>query len=97
MFHRISAAIISAGLVASTCFAQQGGTFTPDSAASQGINSGGPTGTQAIDRPTSAIPDTVGRSGQKCQKMANTASGERPAASGAADPQPQPKEKCEQK
>jgi hypothetical protein len=74
-------------------FAQQGGTLTPDTAASQGINSGGPVGSQAIERPTNAIPDSVKKDGQDCQKMANTVSGERPAASGANEAQPQTK--CE--
>jgi hypothetical protein len=97
MMQRIAAALAVMFVTISPVSAQQGGTFTPDSTPSQGTNSGGPVGTQALDRPTAAVPNTVGRDGQNCEKMANTVSGQRPAASGASDPQPQPKAKCEQK
>lgn len=97
MMRRIGAAMAAIFMTISPVSAQQGGTVTPDSAASQGTNTGGPVGSQAVDRPTAAIPDTVGRDGKNCEKMAGTVSGQRPAASGASDPQPQPQAKCEQK
>jgi hypothetical protein len=82
-------------LSAPVTLAQQGGTLTPDTSSSQGINSGGPVGSQAVERPTNAIPDSVKKDGQDCQKMANTVSGQRPATSGANEAQPQTK--CEGK
>jgi hypothetical protein len=80
---------------ASFALAQQGSSLTPDTAPSQGVNAGGPVGTQAVQRPGNAIPDSVGKDGQDCQKMTNTVSGKRPAASGASESQPQ--QKCEGK
>ncbi|TDK35561.1 hypothetical protein E2F50_15135 [Rhizobium deserti] len=82
-------------LCAPVSLAQQGGTLTPDTSSSQGVNSGGPLGSQAVERPTNAIPDSVKKGGEDCQKMANTVSGQRPATSGANEPQPQIK--CEGK
>lgn len=93
MFNRTSSALALILISAPAVLAQQGGTFTPDTAGSQGINSGGPVGSQAIERPTTAIPNSVGKDGQACQKMANTVSGQRPATSGANEAQPQAK--CE--
>ena len=90
-------AILIASLIlsmsAATAPAQQGGTFTPDTTPSQDANGGGPVGTQAVPRPTQAMPNSAQQQGDDCQKMANTVSGERPATAGAGTPQPQ--QKCE--
>jgi hypothetical protein len=76
--------------------AQQGGTLTPNTVPSQDdTNAGGPVGAQAIERPTQAIPNDVGRDGVNCRQMPGTTA-QRPATSGASDPR-QPQEKCEQK
>lgn len=76
----ITALMLSLGL-ALPAVAQQGGTFTPDTTNTPGTNSGGPVGSQAIERPKNATTNSVGKAGQNCQKMANTVSGERPATS----------------
>ncbi|CDZ33898.1 Hypothetical protein NGAL_HAMBI1145_20360 [Neorhizobium galegae bv. officinalis] len=91
MPNRTVAAALAILALALPAFAQQGGTFTPDTTPTQGTNAGGPLGTQAIERPKNAMPNDVGKSGQDCEKMSGTVSGERPATAGAANPQPQAK------
>ena len=71
--------------------AQQGGTFTPDTNTSPDTNSGGPVGTQAVDRPLNAVPNDVGKAGKDCEKMSGTVSAQRPATSGQHEQQPQKK------
>jgi hypothetical protein len=91
MTSRITTALIFNLSLALPAVAQQGGTFTPDTTNMQGTNSGGPVGSQAIERPKNAIPNSVGKAGQDCQKMANTVSGERPSTSNQQEQQPQRK------
>jgi hypothetical protein len=91
MLNRTVAATLAIFTLTLPASAQQGGTFTPDTTPAQGTNAGGPLGTQAIERPKNAMPNDVGKSGQDCEKMSGTVSGERPATAGAANPQPQAK------
>ncbi|MGK9055666.1 hypothetical protein [Neorhizobium petrolearium] len=93
MLDRCKAAALLVAILATPAIAQQGGTFTPDTSTMPGTDSGGPLGTQAVERPKNAMSNSVGKAGQDCQKMANTLSGERPATSNQQEQQPQ--KKCE--
>jgi hypothetical protein len=91
MNYKISAALVLGLVFASPSVAQQGGTFTPDTTTSQGTNSGGPVGSQAVDRPKTATPNDVGKRGNDCEQMSGTVSAQRPATAGQQTPQPQAK------
>lgn len=84
-------ALLLALTLFSPATAQQGGTFTPDTTTAPDTNSGGPVGTQAVDRPLNAVPNDVGKAGKDCEKMSGTVSAQRPATSGQHEQQPQKK------
>ncbi len=88
---KMSSALLLSLALTSPGMAQQGGTFTPDTSTTQGTNAGGPVGTQAVDRPTTATPNDVGKRGKDCEQMSGTVSAQRPATAGQQNPQPQQK------